>query len=358
MIPLKGDNTFMDGTLPGSIYCHGTSTYKVPTTILTAAHEMDIEMALNVASTATGKVSLLPDYLGYGESSATIHKGYLIKKQYLTSVIPLWLKAQSIIRDESNCGTALADATALTGFSEGGYASVVLAEGLNNMGVKVVQVHAGGGPYKMGSVAILSAIDSEFNGNFPQEYSYYFALLGAAYSSTYVDVANYNQSQDLLNTTYRQSIVDMVYNSKSSGEIRTAVLNAGALNLFDQALVDFALKRIAANDFDPCHSKNQNLPGFNDKLCEAFGESDLTLTLETAPYPVSLCHSSDDEIVDIRNLPDFTKNPNLAFTPSSGKHEESAYTCLIGAMSYLLGDGPKSAAYDKNKHLPGGCPAV
>jgi len=144
--------------------------------MVTAAQKLELEIALNVAVTASGKISLLPDYLGYGESSGVVHQGYLIQKQYLTSVVPLWLKSQTVVKEMSNCAAALADAAGLIGCSEGGYAAVALADGFSPIGVDIVQVHAGGGPYKMGSVAILSAIDSANRGVFPAAYIYYFAL--------------------------------------------------------------------------------------------------------------------------------------------------------------------------------------
>ena len=127
---------------------------------------------------ASGNVALAPDSLGYGASydyfkryvshatdipvaaavtvlislpRSPFFTSYLVKKAYQTSAIPLWLKAQQLIVDETGCETELANTVVVSGYSEGGYGSVAIAQALDCLGVEIIKLQAGGGPYKLAS---------------------------------------------------------------------------------------------------------------------------------------------------------------------------------------------------------------
>ncbi len=251
LIPLSNDSSILPGTHVGAVYCHGTSTSTVPTTLFNGA-DSGLDILLNVALASNGTVVLMPDYMGYGESSGIVSKGYLVKQQYMTSVVPLWLQTQLLMEQESNCQAALADSAVVFGYSEGGYASVAIANALHSIGIDIVKVEAGGGPYRTGSAALLKAIESADNQSFPLEVRHYFALLGAAYSSTYASVANFHQHQDLLNTTLRNTIVALVDRSASTSEVRNVISTDDPLAAFNQTLLAFARQAIADGDKDPC----------------------------------------------------------------------------------------------------------
>ena len=80
---------------------------------------------------------------------------YLMTKTYQTSFIPLWLKAQKIIHDENGCKTDLGDSAVVLGYSEGGNSAVAHANALECMGVNVIKLLPGAGPYLLASTTLV-----------------------------------------------------------------------------------------------------------------------------------------------------------------------------------------------------------
>lgn len=353
MIPLVPNaSSFLAGTHPGGIFCHGTSTRNVPSTDF-AGDDSPIDIMINLAIASTGTIVLMPDYMGYGESSALIYKAYLVKKQYHTSIIPLWLMADQLIQDESNCTTALANAAAVLGYSEGGYAAVALAQALYAMGVDIIKVEAGAGPYKIASATMLSVVERSDNGTFPSNVRHYFALVGAAYSSTYPELANFEVGQDTLAPESREEIVGLVTNSSTAEEIQAAIPIDDPLSVMSPDMVSFVREAIANDYASPC-SGDKVVEGFNDLLCDALNDNDLTELLETTEYPVRLCHSPDDEIVSFENLPDFEANALLEFLPATGTHAEAGVLCLLQSVFFMLSSDFQDSQFEA-KDTEGGC---
>jgi hypothetical protein len=353
MIPLDDNGTFLPGTHAGSIFCHGTSANTVPSTLFQGESSgLDILLFVTIAS--TGAVSFMPDYMGYGESSGIIFKAYLVKQQYQTSIIPLWLMADRIIQSESNCSAALASAAAIVGYSEGGYAAVALAEGLDKMGVDIIKVEAGAGPYRMASAVILKSTENTDLGTFPSDVRHYYALLGAAYSSTYPELPNFEQGQDLLNAQSRTLIVELITNSSSDQAIQAVIPIDDPLSVYSSEFTAMVREAIVDGDTDPCNNADRVVEGINDKLCDALKENDLTVLLETTPFPVRLCHSREDEIVDFANLPDFDANVLLEFLEASSTHREAANPCVLQAILFMLGSDFQDYQV-KAKHTNEGC---
>ena len=338
MLPLLEDGSVLNGTLPGGIWLHGTSTQSVPSIEFRGA-DSGIDLMVNAAIASTGAITMMPDYMGYGESSGQVFKAYLVKRQYHTSIIPLWLMAGRMIQEETDCMSALADSAAILGYSEGGYAAVALAEGLYNMGVDILKVEAGAGPYRMGSAALLEGQRLVNEGVFPLEVREYFALVGAAYSSTYPELANFEEGQDMLASDARDAIVELITNSASKAEVQALIPTDDPTSVFSPQLVAFSQNALVDGDSDPCNNADRVIQGVNDKICEALQDNDLTELLETTPYPVRLCHSPDDDVVSYANLPDFDTNVLLERLDSTGNHVEAATTCLLQSVLFMLSDG-------------------
>ena len=83
-------------------------------------------------------------------------ESYLIQKAYATSTIPLYLQSQSLISKLTNCKMTLSNAVTVSGYSEGGYASIALSETLQNLGMDLIIAQAGGGPYMLSSATLLT----------------------------------------------------------------------------------------------------------------------------------------------------------------------------------------------------------
>lgn len=354
MIPLSDEGSILPGTSKGIIYCHGTSTRDVPSTVWNGENS-GIESLLNVAVASNGNVVLAPDYLGYGESSNKVFKGYVVKKQYQTSVVPLWLRAAEVIKEETDCKSALADAVALYGYSEGGYSAVAIAEGLRSIDIEIIEVYAGGAPFRLSSAAFVKIVESMDNDTFPDRNRHYLALFGSAYSSTYPDVANYGQGQNILGNQTRDSLVSLVTESAATNDVRAAIPIDDPPSVMDPELVAAVRLAIATNNYEPCKPGSELLvEGFSDKICQALRDNDLTETLESAEYPVKMCHSQEDFTVDISNLPDLDKNPLLSFQSATGSHSEAAGVCILTALLGLR--APDFQSYQVvAKHSEEGC---
>jgi len=355
-LPLTADATsILPGTHKSIVYCVGTRTNSQPSTEWEGANS-GIEVFLNVALTVTtGSAVVIPDYMGQGESQGQTSRGYIVRKSYSTSVIPLWLATNELIRTETDCSSSLANSVATVGYSEGGYASVAAADALNIIGADLIRVEAGGAPFRLSTVTTLSAVENADDGTFPSGSREYFGLVGSSYSSTYRDVANYEKGQDVLSVETRDTIVDLVAAGASDADIKAVTPVSDPTSIFDAELVAWVRDAIQLQDVDPCNNNPQ--PGVSDLICLAFQDNTLTDILHNAPYPVRLCHSPDDKVIDIGNLPDFDQNSNLSFLQVSETHGSAGVSCLQESLTYFLTGNFQDYPVVDTHVEGGGCPA-
>ena len=146
---------------------------------------------------ASGTVSIAPDTLGYS-NTYDYFKGYVVKKQYQTSFIPLYLKTKRTIAEETACLSELGNGLTVAGYSEGGYGAFAIAEAAESVGIDVQQVLSGAGPYLTSSALMTTGYTAITEGTFPSDRRFYAIQMGQAYSSTYEGVENYGSGQDLL----------------------------------------------------------------------------------------------------------------------------------------------------------------
>ena len=140
---------------------------KVATTIYNYATETDpflapsqtwpTNIAINppdelgaLASASAGTYTLVPDVLGNGEDWENI-RSYIVKAVYQASAIPLLLKMKYDIAKSSNGCTAIDKRVAIMGYSEGGYATVVIADAIDvlNDDWEHTYTSIGGAPIKV-----------------------------------------------------------------------------------------------------------------------------------------------------------------------------------------------------------------
>jgi hypothetical protein len=351
MLPMSSDGTMIaEGTFPGLIYNHDPNVNRVPSRGWNRANSTSSEIMFGVLPAAAGSVAILPDYFGYGESNNAIFKAFLVKQSYQTSIVPLWLKAAAILNEESNC-TALADAVIVAGTSEGGYASIVVADALHELGIEIIRVQAGAVPARLGSILIPDMVKGIDRETFPLSERFLLALLGSAYSSTYTDVLNFEEGPYLLNSSVRKELVELVTGAANRTLLNSAVPIDDALSIFDKDFVAWARGAYEQNFTDPC---SMNLTEGMSLLCATLSANDLTDLLESASYSIYLCHSPDDDVVSIANLPDGTRNTNLTISLVNGDHFESSAICQSQIILFL-----SSSIYITYpivaKHTEGGC---
>ena len=95
-----------------------------------------------------GIVSLLPDYVGFGESYR-VPKGSGITSVYQTGAVPLILKARDTFVEQITGGkTKITDYIVTSGYSEGAQAAVATSIALDGLGTGLrVRAQAGGGAF-------------------------------------------------------------------------------------------------------------------------------------------------------------------------------------------------------------------
>ena len=104
----------------------GTNKFNIPSQwwggrappTLTSAN-LDLLMSL-LATSTKGTISIQPDYMGFGFNENNSFRGFMLRKSYLTSFIPLWMKIRSSMQLGTNCESRLADTAFVQGYSEGG----------------------------------------------------------------------------------------------------------------------------------------------------------------------------------------------------------------------------------------------
>jgi alpha-beta hydrolase superfamily lysophospholipase len=127
---------------------------------------------------SAGYIAIMPDYIGYGESSAIFHP-YYDEKHSAIAVIDFIKSAKESLRDKN---IAFNDQLFLAGYSEGGYVTLAAAHELefnSTHQLKVTAVAAGAGGYDLGEM--LRTVTTKTYYAYPA----YLAFVIVAYNHTY-----------------------------------------------------------------------------------------------------------------------------------------------------------------------------
>jgi hypothetical protein len=187
------------------------------------------------------------------------------------------------------------------------------------------------------------------------EYDMYFrhilALVGSSYSSTYRDLPNFNQGQDMLTEAIRPTIVDLIAQSTAETVVKEIIpddKNELLSLMFDAEYLDFVNASVSNGNYDPCGSTSQEelIQRNLHLICEAFQLNDASTILLNARYTVTLCHSSEDEVVPFESVPDVSDNENLSFDIVSGSHNEAAGQCIFNSLLYYLSPSFQTLSVD------------
>lgn len=339
MIPLQEEDlTVIPGRLILNMYARGTRASSEPSTEWQGSDSTPELLYTLVVTVVTGCVSLLPDYMGYGESLGTAYRSYIVNKSYQTSSVPLAVRLHQLLQVESQNTTRLSNGAVVNGYSEGGYAAVSIANALNSVGIDILYVQAGGAPIAIASTQLLRTLKRIDQGTFPPENFFFLALLGSAFSSTNPDLANYQKGQDLLDRSYRNRTVQLVNTGSTSAVVNNFIYDLNGDDptvLFSSELTNFTRTALAAGDTKPC-GPDSSLPGKPEFLCAALEDQDLTQTVLDTTFPIQFCHSPDDVLVDYGNVPNVSLNDKLSLSVVSGSHFEAGGACLTQALLWFL----------------------
>ena len=112
-----------------------------------------------LAAASAGTYTLVPDVIGLGEDWEGI-RSYIVKSLYSASAIPLLLKAQDIVKESSSC-TEMDKRVAIMGYSEGGYATVVISDAIDSLddGYEQTYLGVGGAPIKISTEQLYMIVE-------------------------------------------------------------------------------------------------------------------------------------------------------------------------------------------------------
>jgi hypothetical protein len=191
----------------------------------------------------------------------------------------------------------------------------------------------------------MAGVKWQDEGHSPAMYRFIYLLVLASFSSSYPGLANYNVGQDLASDEFlhpndpEQNIFHWLNDTSATIDGLNQRVPDGWAHIMRKDYLQFFRNAISKNVEDPCGSNY--LVGFNDKLCDALLDNDLTDILETATFDIHLCHSTEDDLVPYNNLPDISRNPNyLSLRNTVGSHLQAANRCLSQVVNFLVDPFP------------------
>lgn len=303
-----------------------------------------------MAVSSAGTYTLIPDVLGNGEDWGST-RSFMVKALYQASAIPLMLKVKDDVEKTYIC-TELDKRIAIVGFSEGGYAAVAVADAIDRLDDDYVHTYTGvgGAPLKTSSAQQRATVEM-YEGTYIAPF--FAGRLGNSFSSTNGDLVNTNLADtDIQQNFASEKFLDPYDQTKNAVEWAKAGLDSQEIlalmtptgpnerwsDMMNQDFVEMVVNSWNANNTDPCNSefKTDSI----DKLCEALIENDVYDIIQNIDYPVTICHSPNDDIIFYSNVPNVTMNDNLmmledtpligAILKPTGSHYESFFSCLMG----------------------------
>ncbi|KAK1736308.1 hypothetical protein QTG54_012908 [Skeletonema marinoi] len=314
VFPTDDEGTILPGALSVSAWAHVTiaGTCDTPTgTFKPSDHgKISIDATTTLLMGASGTVAIAPDTLGYS-NTYDYFKGYIVKKQYQTSFIPLWLKTKRTIAEETNCG---------------GYGAFAIAEAAESAGIDIQAVLSGAGPYLTSSALLTTGYTAMVDGQ---------DLLA---DSWFVGSTQYTK-YDAINA------VTNLGGSNRLNKLVPSPINIDSLDVWNLAAVKFFKDAMSEGLLKPCDNIDGAAAAGVDRLCQALQASDLEHYINSigTKYSYELCFSYDDDVIDSANVlqggPAFTNN---AFEVT-GNHDEAGTHCIRRFVNYF--DSPNFTSY-------------
>ena len=259
---------------------HGTifTNAEAPSNVEIQNGMPDYSLAVSMTGYA-GFAGIYPDYIGYGTSSDENHP-YMLKKASARASLDMIKASMKYMSDE---GVALNYQLFISGYSQGGYTAMALAEELESnysSDVNLMGVAPMAGPHDLKALG-----DIELDASHTMVYPAFLGYLADSYSQAYLDI-NISDLVNTIDTTLYHSLFD---GSNSNVEIHTGLgLVTDARGGFNQHTADILFKTSIIDDY-------QNNSNTGATLNTRFTENS---TYDWTPSTkMNLIHCSDDEII-------------------------------------------------------------
>ena len=261
---------------------------------------------------SAGYVSIVPDFIGYGESASIFHP-YYDEEHSANAVIDMIKATKEFLNDEN---VPFNEKLFLAGYSEGGYVTLAAAKSIEENPIAdldIVAVAAGAGGYDLENLLVEIMSSEEY------VYPSYFAFLVMAYNET----NDWDQPlSDFFNAPYATALTTYM-NGEYSGEFINSKLTTDLADLLTE-------------DFYADLTDSESESTFEQKLSENSvkgWETDL---------PIRLYHGLQDEIIPYENseitLQNFeaagSENVSLTTFPIGG-HVQTLTPTLIDVIVWF-----------------------
>ncbi len=269
-----------------------------------------VEGTIGLITSSLGYLTIIPDYIGFGVSAA-MHP-YLDAESLIPSVIDLMRAAKTYSSENQ---ITLDGRVFLTGYSEGGYASLITQRAIEEdytSEFDLTAVAPIAGPYDL-----KGTVDAAFKSNNYQGDIAYIGFFFTAYNEIY----RWNRLNDFFNAPYAAMMPSLYDGSKTWGEI-LAQLPSSFSELVNP---DFVTNYLHGNETDVIVVIQEN-----------------TILNWTPQTPIHFFHGDADITVPYQNvltaIEQFESNgaSNIQLTTIlGGNHETSGPVASIGAIQWF-----------------------
>ena len=287
---------------------HGTQTKR--DLVASVSPMNSVEGTIGLITSSLGYLTIIPDYIGFGVSAA-MHP-YLDAESLIPSVIDLMRAAKTYSSENQ---ITLDGRVFLTGYSEGGYASLITQRAIEEdytSEFDLTAVAPIAGPYDL-----KGTVDAAFKSNNYQGDIAYIGFFFTAYNEIY----RWNRLNDFFNAPYAAMMPSLYDGSKTWGEI-LAQLPSSFSELVNP---DFVTNYLHGNETDVIVVIQEN-----------------TILNWTPQTPIHFFHGDADITVPYQNvltaIEQFESNgaSNIQLTTIlGGNHETSGPVASIGAIQWF-----------------------
>jgi len=212
VIPTKLSPKLQEDGISLVSWSHGTITLNEQAPTVYTKKYQKADLISSVFTSLGGFATLQADYIGYGDSSSHYHP-YMVKNSLAKSSIDL-IEATRQFAKENNI--TLNEKLFLTGYSEGGYVAMAMAQKLEASGKEITASAPLAGDYDLNHIANVAwGFEEE---NLTAFSSTYFALASLAYTKVYN-----KKLSTMMNTPYDSKIETLLDGNHSFEQIENAL---------------------------------------------------------------------------------------------------------------------------------------
>jgi len=269
--------------------CHGTifSNSEAPSIKIASSKNPDAVGTL--FSSLNGFVTLLPDYIGFGDSSSHYHP-YLLKNSSASSIKD-FINAAIKFANENDIELKPSRDVYLTGYSEGGYVAMSSIESIEKETISLKLVAPMAGPYFVEPIG-----DSIVKSNTIAEPAYVSNVV-----LSYAKV--YNKSlQNILNKPYSSNIDELLSGKYTKDEINNQLTTSTKKLFKDEFLENYSTSWFRLRLLQNSAISLDYSPYVDIKMIHCKGDDVVPYKIATTTKEILEAKGANIELIDVEKL--------------------------------------------------------